>query len=174
MMKHKKVFITNSFEETQKVGEDFVSTYLQGEALRKKQALILALHGDLGCGKTTFVQGLAKGLGIKRRIISPTFIIVRKYNFRNYSSSKAQRSREVIKANSSRKARTINFYHIDLYRIENQKDIKMLGIEEIMSDPKNIVVIEWAEKIKDLLPKERIVIHFKYMSDNKRKIIFYA
>lgn len=179
-MKKEEVYITNNSKETQKVGEDFVQqaqrsdlSRLQGQALQRKHAFIIALHGDLGGGKTTFTQGIARGLGIKRRIISPTFVIVRQYNLRDYSSSGAQRSREVIKADSSRQARTINFYHIDLYRVESLKDIEMLGIEEIINDPKNIVVIEWAEKIKDLLPKERIDIHFEYISDDKRKVTFY-
>ncbi len=121
-----KAIITKSSEETQNFAAEFAKTIKPGE--------IICLYGDLGAGKTTFVQGLAKGLGIKQRIISPTFTIIREYG---------------------------NFYHIDLYRVENITDIKNLGIEELFNNPENIIVIEWAERMKDLLPKKRIEIEFK-------------
>ncbi|MBI4089617.1 MAG: tRNA (adenosine(37)-N6)-threonylcarbamoyltransferase complex ATPase subunit type 1 TsaE [Candidatus Levybacteria bacterium] len=144
-----KVFITNNYLETQNLGKESARNILEKNR-------VIALYGDLGSGKTTFVQGLAKGLGIKKRIISPTFIIVRKYELR-------------IKNHESR---IINFYHIDLYRIENEKDVESLGIEEILNDSQNIVAIEWAEKIKKLLPKKRIDINFFYEKDDRRKIVF--
>lgn len=135
-------FITDSFEKTRLLGETF--------AQQVKDGGIIALYGELGGGKTTFVQGLAKGLGIERRIISPTFVIVRTYKLK-LQNAKA-------------------FYHIDLYRTESKNDIDGLGIGEIMNDPKNIVAIEWAEKMKSLLPERRIDIHFDYTDENKRKI----
>lgn len=139
-MRNKKVIITKNPEETQSFAEMFAKTLPGG---------IVALYGDLGSGKTTFVQGLARRLGIKKRIISPTFVIVRTY-----------------------KIGFNNFYHIDLYRIESEKDIEGLGIGEIMNDPKSVVVIEWAEKMKDLLPKKRIDIYFEYVDENRRKITY--
>lgn len=160
-----KVYLTNSFEETQKLGEELAKTLRGGE--------ILALHGDLGSGKTTFVQGIAKGLGIVRRIISPTFIIMRHYKTRLpvYSSSERSESRSYKKDGSSRQARTINFYHIDLYRIETRDDIKGLGIEEILKDPESIVAIEWPEKMGEMLPENHIDIYFEYLENDKRKIL---
>ncbi len=133
--------ISNSFEETQKIGEDF------GKSLSKGS--IVCLYGNLGAGKTTFVQGIAAGLGIKRRIISPTFIIVRKYEIENG-----------------------NFYHIDLYRVENEKDIQGLGLEEILNDKNSIVAIEWAEKLGDKIPKQRTDIYFENIDDDERQIIW--
>ncbi len=138
-----EIFITKSFEETRKVGEDFAE-----QILDSKSPFVVALFGDLGSGKTTFMQGFAKGLGVEKRIISPTFIVVRKYEIK-------------IK----------NFYHIDLYRMENQEDIEGLGIDEIMSNPENIVAIEWAEKMGELLPKNRWDLRFEYIDENKRKIV---
>ena len=138
-MVKEKTYITNGKNETIFLGEEFAENIKLGE--------IILLHGNLGSGKTTFTQGLAKGLGIKRRIISPTFIIVR-----HYGLSKG------------------NFYHIDLYRTEDNLDILGLGIGEILSDKNNIVSIEWAEKLKDFLPKDRTEIHFKYINENKREI----
>lgn len=128
--------ITQSALQTQKLGEKI------GRDL--KPPIVIALYGDLGSGKTTFIQGLAKGLGIKKRITSPTFVFVKKYH--------------------------PNFYHIDLYRIEKTKEVKSLGLEEIFSEPKTVMAIEWAEKIKEMLPKNRIDIWFNYLNQNQRKI----
>ncbi len=133
--------LTKSAKETKALGKK-IAANLKGGA-------ILALTGELGSGKTTFAQGLAKGLGIKQRIISPTFILVRKYDlgFKN-------------------------FYHIDFYRLETgiEKEVRNLGIEEIWDDPRNIVVIEWAEKIKKMIPKNATWIEFKNLGENERKI----
>lgn len=136
----KQTIITNSFEETQKLGAGF--------AKKLDTVSVLALLGDLGTGKTTFIQGLAKGLGIQKKIISPSYIIMRTYQIN-------------LKT----------FYHVDLYRIKDEKDIIELGLVDLMADPKNIFAIEWPEKIKDLLPEKRINIFFEYIDENKRKII---
>jgi len=116
----------------------------------RNKPLIIALTGELGSGKTTFVQGLARGLGIKKRVLSPTFILMRQYAIRYMPYA--------------------NFYHVDLYRVENEKDVRGLGLSEIWSNPENIVAIEWAEKIKKILPKKRIDIRFNYLNNNQRKI----
>lgn len=153
-------FITNNFRETQKLGAKFtrilLASLVQGVSLSGN---IIALYGNLGSGKTSFVQGLVKGLGIKKRIISPTFIIVRTYKIKTQNSK--------LKPTSQNSKL---FYHIDLYRIEGKKDLRGLGIEDIINNPQNIVAIEWAEKIQSLLPKKRIEIYFDYLSENKRRI----
>jgi len=141
-----KVFITNSSGETRELGQDFAKT------LRNKD--VVCLYGILGSGKTTFVQGLAQGLGIKNRIISPTFVIVRNYR---------------IKRNDSK---VKNFYHIDLYRMENEKDIGSLGIEEIINGKNSVAVIEWAEKLKKRCLGKGIGIEFFYGKNDTRKIVF--
>lgn len=137
-----KTRITHSFEETQKVGFEFGQSLHAGD--------IACLYGDLGSGKTTFVQGLAQGLGIQRRIISPTFIIMRTYE-----------------VGSSKK-----FYHIDLYRTETEHDIKGLGILELLGDQKTIVAIEWPEKMGGLVPKKRVDVYLESLNENERKITF--
>ncbi len=134
-----QLFTTESARQTQQLGHDI--------AQKLKDGGILALYGDLGSGKTTFVQGLAEGLGVKQKIISPTFIIARKYEL-------GER----------------NFYHIDLYRIEETSDVESIGLSEIINDKSNIVTIEWPEKIEKLLPKNRMNLHFEYLEDDKRKI----
>lgn len=107
----------------------------------------MCLYGELGSGKTTFVQGFAKGLGIKARLLSPTFIIVRRY---------------IV-------PKEFFFYHIDLYRINQPREIEELGLSEIFSDPNAYVVIEWAQKLASL-PKNRLDIHFSVQEDGKHNI----
>src|SRR3982751_1805057 len=115
---------TTDFRQTQKVGEEFANSLNAGE--------IILLTGELGAGKTTFVQGLAGALGVKDRIISPTFMLVRKHRIR----SKIKDLRSKIKT----------IYHIDLYRLEGQVDIASLGLEDIFSDEHGVFLIEWGEK----------------------------
>lgn len=154
-----KTIITKNFSETQKLGKEIAHDLINGG--------VIALYGDLGSGKTTFTQGLAMGLGIKKKIISPTFIIMRSYNLpviaRPFGS-------ELMVEERYYEAIPKNFFHIDLYRIKNEKDIEELGITEILNDPGNIVVIEWPEKIKNFLPAIRTEIFFEYLDENKRKI----
>jgi len=131
-----KKIVTNSKEETQEFAKDFAKKLEKGS--------VICLYGDLGAGKTTFVQGLAEGLGISDRIISPTFVFIRQHGY---------------------------FYHIDLYRVSSEKEVKELGLSELFSQ-ENIVVIEWAEKMKDLLPKKRIDIYIKQLEGDRREIQF--
>lgn len=132
-------YITNSSEEAKALAKKFAKS-ITGRKF-------LAFYGNLGGGKTTFVQGLAKGLGINRRIISPTFIILRKY-----------------------KMKKGNFYHIDLYRIDRLDQLESIGLDEIMNEENSVIVVEWAEKMTHLLPSKRIEIHFKFVDENKREI----
>ena len=141
---------TQSARQTQKLGEKLAADLISGKSTPR----VLCLYGDLGSGKTTFIQGLARGLGIGKRVLSPTFVIVRQY---------------VIGDTQDVKHKS-HFYHIDLYRVENERDVGSLGLSEIWSDPENVVAIEWAEKIEKILPKRRIDIHFAYVSKNRRRI----
>jgi tRNA threonylcarbamoyladenosine biosynthesis protein TsaE len=118
-----------------------------------QESKVIALEGDLGSGKTTFIQGLALGLGIKSKISSPTFVIFKKYKVQNHQKLDW-------------------FYHFDLYRIENPEEIMDLGFEEIINNKHVIVAIEWAEKIKNLLPTDSLKIKIKYLNKSSRKIIF--
>jgi len=136
---NEKTYQTKNFEQTRLLGKKL--------AKRLKPGDILAFYGNLGSGKTTFIQGLALGLNVKRRIISPTFIIVRHY-----------------------KLEKGNFYHIDLYRTQNVNDLLSVGLGEIISNNENIVTIEWAEKLDKLLPKKRYDLKFSYIDEFTRSI----
>lgn len=135
---------TNSAKETQKIGKILGSLCQGGE--------VFCLEGDLGGGKTTFTKGLASGLGIKEEVLSPTFILAKEY----YTPS------------------GLEFYHLDIYRIQNPQEIEELNFFEIIKKPNAIIVIEWADKIKDLLPKENCLIQFTYQGKEKRQIHFIA
>jgi len=103
--------------QTKKLGEILAKEILKEK--KQKKAFVLGLKGGLGGGKTTFLQGFARGLGIKEKITSPTFIIMKKFS---------------------------NFYHFDCYRIRKPKELLDLGFKEIISNPRNIVAIEFINK----------------------------
>lgn len=121
------------------------------EKIPHNHAILLALTGELGSGKTTFVQGIAEGLGIRKRVISPTFIILRKYQ-----------------------AQSFDFFHIDLYRLDENidKELANIGFYEIIENPRNFIVVEWAEKAKEVIPDFAQWINFFHKSQNERSIGF--
>ena len=120
-----------------------------GGKLRKGD--VLALSGELGSGKTCFTGGLARGLGVseKYQITSPTFTLINEYPGR------------------------CKFYHFDVYRLNSYTEFEDLGYEEYFSG-KGIVVIEWAEKIVQVLPADTFFISFEYLDENRRIIIIKA
>jgi tRNA threonylcarbamoyladenosine biosynthesis protein TsaE len=142
----KKEFLTKNQKETQKLGEKIAEQILK-KAKKSKMAIIIGLKGDLGGGKTTFVQGFAKGLGVKEKILSPTFVILKKFSVKG----------------------GFLLYHIDCYRLKSGKDILSLGLKEIISNPNNIIVIEWPEKLKKILKKPEI-ISFVFVDKKTRRI----
>jgi tRNA threonylcarbamoyladenosine biosynthesis protein TsaE len=171
--------VTQNAKETKALGKEIgFQLKTENRKLKTDNAVVLALMGDLGSGKTTFIQGLVKGLGISQRIISPTFIILRTYNIQHrinnikhttYNISEACRS-EV--GHGTKKGKLKTFYHVDLYRLEEDigGEMKNLGMDEIISDPSNVVAIEWAEKAKDYLPKNTQWIKFEHVGEGKREI----
>ena len=124
--------------------------YAQKFARKLKGGEVIGLIGELGSGKTTFVKGLAQGMGIKEPITSPTFVMLKEYR--------------IPKANQP------TLVHVDAYRVENLDDIKSVGIEDYFNRNGAIVVIEWAEKIKKILPKDTLYIGFKHKSEREREI----
>ncbi len=135
--------IINNTKEMEELAKEFAKK-IQNE----ENPVIIALQGDLGSGKTTFTQFLAKHLGIEDKVTSPTFVIMKQY-----SLPKGK------------------LFHIDSYRI-NSDDLKELDFNEIISTKGNIVIIEWAEKIKEILPSNKIWINFEYIDKDKRKVTY--
>jgi tRNA threonylcarbamoyladenosine biosynthesis protein TsaE len=154
-MDFKNYFISKNPTQTKKIAEILAKKILKKKT---KKAKVLGLVGDLGGGKTTFLQGFAKGLGIKEKILSPTFVILKKFQIP---------PKKIVHCSFSV---AHWFYHIDCYRIKKPKEILDLGFKEIIQDPKNIVAIEWAERLKEILPKKTIWIRFEFINKNIRKI----
>ena len=117
---------------------------------RKVGARVLALVGDLGSGKTTFVQGFMKGLGLTARITSPTFLIIRRYPLKNLFYR--------------------NVFHVDLYRLKTLAELKNLSFEAILKDNQALVLVEWADKAKKIF-KKADWISFSHESPRSRVIM---
>ncbi|MDP1538502.1 MAG: tRNA (adenosine(37)-N6)-threonylcarbamoyltransferase complex ATPase subunit type 1 TsaE [bacterium] len=148
----KKIFLTKSSTQTKKLGESFAKNILKRSLA--KRAVVFGLIGDLGGGKTTFLQGFAKGLGVKEKILSPTFVIMKKFKINHLT----------IKPFS-------HFYHIDCYRIEKAKEILGLGFKKIIFNPQNIIAVEWADRIRKVMPKDITTLKFGFIDKNVRKIV---
>jgi tRNA threonylcarbamoyladenosine biosynthesis protein TsaE len=127
-------------------------TVLLGKKLGRhlKKGDVLGLIGELGSGKTTMVQGIASGLGVsqKEAVASPSFVLIKEYRGR------------------------IPLYHFDLYRLDKIKDIEYLGVEEYLYND-GVCVIEWAEKMKMLLP-DYLQVNLTVKGENKREFKFLA
>lgn len=136
--------ITKNQEETITLGKKFASSLKGGE--------VIALFGELGSGKTTFTSGIINFFFKNKRVLSPTFIIVRHYY------PKHKKIRQLI--------------HVDLYRLKKMAEIEDLGLSEYFNNSNNIILIEWAEKIKSYLPEKRIEIRFTQFDQNSRRIIY--
>lgn len=142
----KKKIITKSFKETQELGRELAEKLIP----LKDKAVVFALKGDLGGGKTTFTQGFAKGLGIKEKILSPTFNIMKRFEI----------SKEGFK----------NFYHFDCYRLDKE-GISFFNFKEIMNNPENVIIIEWFENIEESIFSIHTNLSFNLIDENIREII---
>ncbi len=142
-----KFVITKSSKETQRFAADFSKKILK---IKSEKAIIVGLIGELGAGKTVFAKGFARGLGIKEIVVRPTFVLERIYRLKGESFKL--------------------FVHIDAYRLEKAKELSGLGFKNLSRDSHNIILIEWADRVKKILPKNYIEIKFEHISDNKRKI----
>lgn len=135
-MRIMKTWTTKAPEEQQTVIEEILGS-LNNQAI--EGALVLALHGQLGAGKTTFVQNLARVLGVEEVVTSPTFVIQKNYQLPNEKGK---------------------LMHIDAYRIEQIDELKVLGFEALLTENNTIICIEWAERVVDILPPTTVNIYF--------------
>ncbi|MDP3244658.1 MAG: tRNA (adenosine(37)-N6)-threonylcarbamoyltransferase complex ATPase subunit type 1 TsaE [bacterium] len=140
-------FISHSEKET----IDFAGQFAQG--LRGGEVLLLL--GDLGSGKTTFVKGLAQGFGIKEKITSPTFVLMRHYKIRNFIISQI-----------------CNFIHLDAYRLKTGQDLLAIGLGDWLGRQDTVVAVEWGEELKKILRKKKTVkISFLHGRKNDTRTI---
>lgn len=133
---------------TQALAGRLAQNLVKPQTISQRSAVIICLYGELGSGKTTFSQGFAAGLGMKNRLLSPTFIVMRTYDLPG----------------------GWEFHHLDLYRVNDSQELRDLGINEVLARQHNIVLIEWAERLGDFLPASRIDVNFKFTEGDGRKI----
>ena len=160
--------ITKSAKKTQKFSGELARKLIKKSG--SKSALVVALEGELGSGKTTFIKGFSKALGVRERVLSPTFVLIHRHKLTN------NKKRQRFPASHGNLRRAItnnqlkNLYHIDAYRLKYEKVLTKLGIKEIFANPKNIVLIEWADRVERAIPKSTTWIHFDHINESERKI----
>ncbi|MEJ0001734.1 MAG: tRNA (adenosine(37)-N6)-threonylcarbamoyltransferase complex ATPase subunit type 1 TsaE [bacterium] len=137
--------ISKNIKDTEKIAEAFLR-----ELAEKKhaKAAVVGLYGDLGAGKTAFVKHAAKLLGVTRKVSSPTFVIMKKYPLKG----KAHKT----------------LFHIDAYRLKNEKEIEILGWKDIISSKENLIFIEWPERVQKAMPKGHSRIAIAHAKDGGR------
>ena len=135
-------YTTHSAEETIALGRELAPTL--------KNLRMVILHGDLGAGKTTLVKGIAEGLNAASQddVTSPTFTLIHEY-----------------------RGPEVTLYHVDLYRIDTQRELDTLGLDELFADDRNLVLIEWGEKFPRLVAERDAEIRIERMGELKRKVI---
>lgn len=143
-----KPIITKSLIGTEKLAKDWLFSL----NFKNTEATVVGLYGNLGSGKTTFTQSVAKALSITENITSPTFVIEKLYE------TKHEHFKRLI--------------HIDAYRIEEPSELQDLNFEEIVSNPNNLIIIEWPENVKEVLPEDHIKIHCAFVDESSREFRF--
>lgn len=136
-----RTVVTNSVDETFDLGRDFGSKLNGGE--------VIEFIGDLGAGKTSFMRGVAEGVGSDDSVSSPTFTLSNVYSGRD----------------------GLSIYHFDFYRL-NEPGLVQEQLKEALDDPKTVVCVEWAESVRGVLPEDRITIHITAIDEEKREFKF--
>ena len=139
--------VSKSLSETEIIARDFLKKISLGIY---NNALVVGLYGDLGSGKTTFTQAVAKIFDIKEDVTSPTFVIEKMYDINHGNFKK--------------------LVHIDAYRLDFAKELLALDWDRTLADPRNIIFIEWPERVLEVLPANHAKINFKFLSENEREI----
>ncbi len=136
---------TNSLNEFQKTAQDFAL-----KLTPSTEARVVGLYGNLGAGKTTFTQAIAKSLGVEETVTSPTFVIEKIYELTG--------------------GKFTHLIHIDAYRLEKSEELLHLGWQEVTSDPKNLILIEWPERVVEIMPKH-IKVSLKTLDNPNDRLI---
>ncbi len=133
--------VTYNLSETYELAKKFVAGELPCRCEGRHGATVVALYGELGAGKTSFTQGVAKAFGIKDHITSPTFVLEKIYRLKDSAYK--------------------NLIHIDAYRLSGHRDLSALGWDELVKNPENIIFIEWPERVLEALPVDMIRIYLE-------------
>lgn len=151
--------ISKSISDTEKIAKDFMEKISMGVY---DTALVVGLYGDLGSGKTTFTQAIARIFNIEEVVTSPTYVIEKIYPIVTWTLS--------VQVGGGRNSNFKNLIHVDAYRLDSAKELEVLDWEKTLSDSRNIIFIEWPEKVLEVLPKNHAKIYFKFLSENEREI----
>ncbi len=138
-------YVSKGSEDTKRVAQDFIKSLTPSDT-----ATVIALNGDLGAGKTTFSQFVGQLLGVEENIPSPTFVIERVYELKDKPWA--------------------HFVHIDAYRLEREEELLALGFKEMLENGENLILIEWASKVKNILPNSAIHIDINHVDETTREI----
>lgn len=139
--------VSQSLEDTRDIARKFLETLSLGD-----KALVVALQGDLGAGKTAFTQAVGAELGLEGNLQSPTFVIEKVYEI-DYKGFK-------------------KLIHIDAYRLERDEELLHLGWQELISEPENLIFIEWPENVAGIIPEDAVRINLEFVDDTTRNISY--
>lgn len=129
---------------------DFAATLVAGLTPTPEKATVIGLSGDLGSGKTAFTKECARLLGVTEEVLSPTFVIAKFYPLSGRAWAQ--------------------LVHIDAYRIEDPTEIRVLRWDDLLADPRNLVIIEWPEQLGDLFPTDAQQLHFRFIDETTREV----
>ncbi len=150
--------VSKNIKDTEKIAKDFLNKILDTTPAK---ACVVGLYGNLGAGKTAFTQAVAKILGVKRKVSSPTFVIMKSY----FLPLRRGSAPTYVGARGSFK----KLIHIDAYRLKNEKELLHLGWEEIISNKEHLVFIEWPENVIKAMPKKHHKIKISHTEEGHRK-----
>ena len=150
-----KIFISNSIDETEKIATDWLAD-ISDKYAAGGEALVIGLSGHLGAGKTAFVKAVAKTLGVKEEVTSPTFVVMKLYDLGTGAVPKGFPWKRLV--------------HIDAYRLEKAEELDALDWEGLVSDKNNLIMVEWPENIKSAIPADSAMIKFENVRDKSYKI----
>lgn len=140
-------YLSKSLDETKEIAKTFLNTVSP-----RQVAVVVALEGDLGTGKTTFAQAIGEYLGVEEDMHSPTFVIEKVYNI-DWKGFK-------------------KLIHIDAYRLETETELMHLGWQELVIEPENLILIEWPARVKNIVPAAAKSVLFTHVDERKREITF--
>ncbi len=152
-------YLIETEKDLEKLAEDIL--ILVGQK-KYPHATVMALQGDLGVGKTTFTKSLARILGINESITSPTFVIQKTFsiNAENFKNSAEAFSKNIF----------AQLIHIDSYRLDLSAELAHLGWHDLLNQKENLIVVEWPERIADILPAQHILLKFAHVDETTREV----
>ena len=163
-------YVCKNLDETGSCAEGFIDQLgdLSGTET-KSGATVIGLRGELGAGKTTFTQAVARSLGIDVPVLSPTFVLQRIYKI---PSPPTPLSGSTAKSGLSGSSGWKHLVHIDAYRLDSPEELNTIGWDDLVADPGNLILLEWPERVKDLLPEDTKYINFKHLDETSREVVW--